>query len=249
MLRTADKRCRPCRDLPGIRVKKRDGAVSAIVRVFTGPEMYPGGTWHRGHERIVHRRGHIVTDVHDEQPVRVQDICGDLERRFGPAVRAKTLKLRVDTCPRIVVTDPTLLRGMLSNLVSNAIRYTSHGEVHIECSIGTDNGVSLAVHDTGIGISPEHVHTIFEDFYRTSEAKDATAEGFGLGLGIVRRLSRLLGLVVTVQSEVGKGSTFTVHIPPKNVFAIPDQNLRIEVAKARSNREIEPIGARCIAHG
>lgn len=159
----------------------------------------------------------------DEQPVRVQDIAEDLERRFAPAARAKSLTLRISPCPRIIVTDPKLLRGMLSNLLSNAIRYTRRGEVHIDCSLGVDGGVSLAVHDTGLGIAPEQVQAIFKDFYRTREAKEVTSEGFGLGLGIVRRLSRVLGLEVSVQSVLGKGSTFTVHIPSTKVFPLPDQ--------------------------
>lgn len=158
----------------------------------------------------------------DEQPVRIADICDDLERRFGSVAHAKNLKFRTSACPRIVVTDPTLLRGMLSNLVSNAIRYTSHGEIFLECAISAEGDVRLAVRDTGIGIAPEHVHAIFEDFYRGPDAKLATQDGFGLGLGIVRRLSKLLGFPVTVHSALGQGSIFTVQIPPHKVFSIPE---------------------------
>jgi len=157
-----------------------------------------------------------------EQPIRVADICNDLERRFGPIARAKTLQFRSTPCPHILETDPALLRAMLSNLVANAVRYTSRGEVFIECTASVDGGMRLAVHDTGIGISHEQRRMIFDDFYRGAEAERANRDGFGLGLGIVRRLSKLLAFPVTVESEVSRGSTFTVHIPKDKVFPIPD---------------------------
>jgi PAS domain S-box-containing protein len=157
-----------------------------------------------------------------EQSVQVAEICNDLERQFGSIARAKTLRFRSTPCPRLIETDPMLLRELLSNLVANAIRYTSHGEVLIECTAAADGSVHLAIHDTGIGIPQEQLHAIFEDFYRGAEAKHAYRDGFGLGLGIVRRLSTLLGFPVTVNSEVGRGSTFAVQIPQNKVLAIPD---------------------------
>ncbi len=160
-----------------------------------------------------------------EQPVQVADICNDLERQFGPIARAKTLQFRSSPCARIIETDPVLLRGLLSNMVANATRYTSRGEVVIECTAPTDGSVHLAVHDTGIGIPKEQLHAIFEDFYRGAEAKHVSRDGFGLGLGIVRRLSKLLGLPVTVNSEVGRGSTFAVQIPHNKVFPIPEATI------------------------
>ncbi|HYM34247.1 MAG TPA: PAS domain-containing sensor histidine kinase, partial [Steroidobacteraceae bacterium] len=156
-----------------------------------------------------------------DQPVSITDIYEDLERQFAPIARAKTLTFRSNPCPRIVETDPALLRGMLSNLVANATRYTSHGEVFIECTTPLDGSLQLAVHDTGIGIPPEQLDTIFEDFYRGPDAEQVARDGFGLGLGIVRRLSNLLGFPVLVQSELGRGSTFAVHIPKDKVFPIP----------------------------
>ncbi len=75
--------------------------------------------------------------------------------------------------------------------------------------------------DTGIGIAGEDIERIFEDFRRLEEARDMTHEGFGLGLGIVRRLSLLLELPVTVQSTVGRGSAFCVEIPPSRVLLAP----------------------------
>ena len=156
-----------------------------------------------------------------EQPVRVADICSDLEQQFGPVARAKAIAFRSIPCPRVIEVDPALLRGMLSNLVANAVRYTPVGEVSVECAASQDGGVDVAVRDTGIGIPAEQRTAIFDDFHRSANAERENHEGFGLGLGIVRRLSKLLGFPVTMNSELGRGSTFAVHIPKEKVSLIP----------------------------
>ena len=154
-----------------------------------------------------------------EEPISVADIFGDLERQFGAAARAKNLRLGSDPSLHIVETDPRLLRGMLSNLVANAIRYTPQGEVCVRCVVRAEGGLRIAVSDTGIGIPAEQLHRIFEDFHQLEAVRGTHREGFGLGLGIVRRLSALLGFPVTVQSTPGRGSTFGVEIPPAKVYA------------------------------
>lgn len=158
----------------------------------------------------------------NEQPVQVAELFDTLERQFSPAARTKLLRLRTQASPRVLETDPTLLRGILSNLVSNAIRYTPSGEVVVECADSKDGGVTLAVRDTGVGIPREQHRQIFNDFYRGPTAEQENRDGFGLGLGIVRRLSDLLALPVTVDSEVGRGSTFGVHVPKRMVSVLPD---------------------------
>jgi PAS domain S-box-containing protein len=154
-----------------------------------------------------------------EEPVSVAELFGGLERQFAAAARAKNLQFGSDPCHHVVETDPTLLRGMLSNLVANAIRYTPRGEVSVRCVVSAEGGLRLAVSDTGIGIPAEQLHRIFEDFQQLDAARGEQREGFGLGLGIVRRLSGLLGFAVTVQSIPGHGSTFGVEIPPAKVYA------------------------------
>lgn len=152
------------------------------------------------------------------EPVSIIDICNDLEREFGPAARANALRFVTEPCQNIVETDPRLLRSMLSNLVSNAIRYTPEGEVHVRCTAPGDGSVRFAVRDTGIGIQGHQLQAIFEDFNRLEEARRTHSDGFGLGLGLVRRLSTLLGLPVTVESAPGRGSTFQIEIPPAKVY-------------------------------
>jgi two-component system CheB/CheR fusion protein len=117
-----------------------------------------------------------------------------------------------------VETDPALLRTILANLVANAIRYTPRGEVQVGCFASPTGSLHLVVSDTGIGIPEDQLRTIFEDFYRLDEARRAHRDGFGLGLGIVRRLSGLLELPVTVNSRIGHGSTFDVEIPAQKVL-------------------------------
>ena len=153
------------------------------------------------------------------EPVSVDDICSDLARQFEPSARGKGLRFAVEPCPNIVETDPRLLRSMLSHLVANAIRYTPKGEVNVRCTAPDDGGVRLAVQDTGIGIAGDRLDVIFEDFNRLDEARRIHAEGSGLGLGIVRRLSEVLGLSVTVQSTLGSGSKFQIEIPAAKVYA------------------------------
>lgn len=159
-----------------------------------------------------------------ELPIQVADIFDDLERQFGSNARAKNLKFHTHPCARVLATDPALLRSILSNLTANAIRYTPRGEVSINCEPAADGGVRFAVQDTGIGIPPEKTQVIFDDFYRSADAESTSRDGFGLGLGIVRRLSTILGFPVTVESVVGRGSTFAVHIPKEKVHTGPCLN-------------------------
>ncbi len=155
-----------------------------------------------------------------EQPVQIAEIFEYLDRQFGPLARAKALAFVTEPCAHIVNADPALLRGMLSNLVANAIRYTPRGEVRLHSTLNADGRLHLAVRDTGIGIPSEHLQTIFEDFRRLETAEHTAADGFGLGLGIVRRISTLLGFPISVQSTVGLGSTFSIEIPPAKFFCV-----------------------------
>ena len=109
-------------------------------------------------------------------------------------------------------TDPGLLRQILINLLSNAfdaIAAIAKGG-HVTVSAATSHGrVDIAVSDTGAGISPEDQQSIFEPFYTTK----GRGKGTGLGLAICRELSKALGGSIEVESTMGKGSTFTVHLP------------------------------------
>ena len=135
----------------------------------------------------------------------------NLETEFAAIAASKGLHFTVISNRAAVHTDPVLLESMVRNLVSNAIKYTQEGQVIVTCR-NEDRFVIVEVADTGAGISDDEQEGIFKEFHRV--ASPATSEeGLGLGLAIVRRLSLILGIDVSVQSIIGIGSTFALRIP------------------------------------
>jgi signal transduction histidine kinase/CheY-like chemotaxis protein len=118
--------------------------------------------------------------------------------------------------PTEVVTDPTRLRQALVNLIGNAIKFTSEGTVQIDVSYAVDGEIlTFHVRDTGIGIAPEQLRTLFRAFEQADSSTSRRFGGTGLGLAITKRLAGLLAGDCVVESEVGRGSTFalTCHAP------------------------------------
>ncbi len=114
-----------------------------------------------------------------------------------------------------LVTDAGKLRQILINLVGNAIKFTAKGEVWVRVTADPATGrpLSIAVSDTGIGIPPERQRKVFEPFEQGDSSTRREFGGTGLGLSIVRTFSGLIGARITVESEVGKGTTFTLWLP------------------------------------
>lgn len=129
----------------------------------------------------------------------------------GPAREAK-LKLHIPPAARSVRSDPLLVELVLRNLISNAVKYTEQGGVTVETRVEGDR-LAIDVTDTGRGIGPEEVERIFEPYYQIGNATREHARGFGIGLATVRRVADLLGTRVTVRSEIGRGSTFSLTLP------------------------------------
>jgi len=134
-----------------------------------------------------------------------------------PQAEAKGLELKVEggdeEIPR-VQADPRRLRQVLVNLLSNAAKFTDRGGVVVRCGVADDGAVFVAVRDTGIGIAPEKLPNLFSEFYQADDDLTRRHGGTGLGLAISRRLARLMGGDVTVDSRPGEGSTFTLTLPP-----------------------------------
>ena len=135
-----------------------------------------------------------------------------IRMEFEPQAQAKGLQLRVVPSAALVRSDPALLGRILSNLVSNAVRYTVRGKILVGCRRVQDR-LRLAVHDTGPGIARSQQRVVFEEFYQVDNPARDRAQGLGLGLAIVKRLAHLLDLRLALQSEPGRGSCFAIHIP------------------------------------
>ena len=118
----------------------------------------------------------------------------------------------------VVEADPMLFRQAMSNLLSNALNYTSHGGKVAISMLQCDSVVEIAVRDDGCGISPEHLPKIFDRLYRVDPARSQHPDGAGLGLAIVKSIMTLHGGEVNVRSDIGKGSTFTLRFPGGTVL-------------------------------
>lgn len=132
---------------------------------------------------------------------------------FGEAARRKSLALSLDAPPTLVVeTDRVLLERVLRNLVDNAVKYTDHGSVRIRAETRPE-GCVVRVEDTGRGIPPAEQERVFEEFYQVGNPERDRRKGLGLGLSIVHRLMPLLGARLEMDSVIGRGTRFAVHLP------------------------------------
>ena len=139
-----------------------------------------------------------------------------IENQRGAAVaqRSKLLTEMVNIKAPMVLGDPQRLQQILINLISNAIKFTQDGEVRVEVeSVERGQQYEIRVFDTGIGIAPENLNRIFEDFVTVDASYSRNSGGTGLGLGIVKRLTTALGGEVGVESDEGEGSMFWLRLP------------------------------------
>lgn len=139
---------------------------------------------------------------------RLDRLLETLRVEFAPMARSTGLVLEIEAEPVWVRSDIRLLRRILQNFLSNAIRYTQRGSVRLLCATRPD-GVRVSVADTGPGIAPDKQALIFEEFRRF----DTRQGGKGLGLAIVRRAGNMLSHAISLESEPGRGSTFSIDLP------------------------------------
>lgn len=153
--------------------------------------------------------------VHAElQALRLSRLVGGLVRRFEGAALEKQLQLQW-SCPETlsVISDAQMLQRIVSNLLDNAIKFTAQGTVRVDC-VDLGSRVRMTISDTGVGIAASDQHSVFEDLVQLDNPQRDRARGHGLGLGIVRRLSRLLGAEVSIDSEPGRGTQVHLDLPP-----------------------------------
>ena len=143
------------------------------------------------------------------------DVAEDVVVSFtGLAGRKEIALKRADGGAPTIVTDADRLRRILENLVENAVKYTpAGGRVEVRSGPGPEGAAVLEVKDDGPGIAAEHLPRIFERFYRVDKARSRELGGTGLGLAIVKHLAEGMGASVSVESVLGRGTSFRVHVP------------------------------------
>ncbi len=142
---------------------------------------------------------------------RIDDLLRQLEVEFQPLAQEKQLRVDFVHCSLSVRSDRRLLRRLLQNLVSNAIKYTPSGRVLVGCRRQRGR-LRIDVYDTGLGIPPSKKQAIFQEFHRLDQGAKI-ARGLGLGLSIVERIARVLDHTIIVSSLVARGSQFSVEVP------------------------------------
>jgi signal transduction histidine kinase len=169
-----------------------------------------------------------ITSVHIG-PARLQDLREELERTFRQVAQDKGLGFGIviaQDLPDVIRTDMPRLKQVLKNLLANAFKFTRKGEVTLKieaAASGWSPGhahlasapsvIAFSVIDTGIGVAREKQHIIFEAFQQADGTTSRQYGGTGLGLSISREFTRLLGGEIRLQSEEGRGSTFTLYLP------------------------------------
>jgi PAS domain S-box len=156
--------------------------------------------------------GHITYDIH---PMSVRDAVDSVAPIIEPMAGGLGISLRISVCrpDAIALADRSKVEQILINLLSNAVKFTESGGT-IDLACGCDEkSIWLRVSDTGVGIPPEHLETIFAPFEQVGRSLASPKEGTGLGLTISRDLARGMGGDLTAESKVGEGSTFTVTLP------------------------------------
>lgn len=162
--------------------------------------------------------GHMTAN---NQAINTTDLKRIIDRRFVHMAKDKNISFSFDMSqdsPEVFVSDPTRIEQILSNLVANALKFTEHGSVNMHlsrCESPEGNTLKFSVQDTGIGIAIEKQETIFNAFQQADGSTTRQFGGTGLGLAISRKFAALLGGDISLSSEIGSGSTFTLEIPER----------------------------------
>nr|WP_156315111.1 PAS domain-containing hybrid sensor histidine kinase/response regulator [Mesorhizobium japonicum] len=178
----------------------------------------------------------------DDTAFNLDGLLRQIGNDFRPMAAEKKLGLTIMPSSLTVVTDRNLLRRLIQNLVSNAIKYTRRGRILVGVR-RRDELAEIQVIDTGIGIAGEKLNTVFHEFTRLDEGA-REAEGLGLGLSIVDRIARVLRLEIRIFSNPGKGTRFSVILP---VAAVQEPRREVETkAPARAVASLAGLHVLCI---
>ena len=155
--------------------------------------------------------------VHNVEPVACQTMLADLLETLRPQAEQKGLSFRQELLADDIViqTDRRALSQIVINLVNNAIKFTARGEVLVRLEPRLDGGqlaLAIEVIDTGLGIKPEDQDKLFQAFSQIDNTSTRRFEGTGLGLYLSQKLANMIGARLSLRSEYGKGSTFTLTL-------------------------------------
>lgn len=213
----------------------KDGCSQAVKESIKNIVIYAGDVENAGHNLLA-----IVNDILDfskieagkmdlvNAPYQLSSVLGDLSNMFHLKAQDKKLDFVIDvdrSLPDELSGDEVRVRQILTNILNNAVKYTEHGRVSLTLrgdKKGDGTIVLMAkISDTGIGIKQEDVDKLFTKFERLEMERNSTVEGTGLGLTITQRLLEMMGGSINVESEYGKGSTFTIGIPQRILSEAP----------------------------
>ncbi|MEL6927252.1 MAG: HAMP domain-containing sensor histidine kinase [Cyanobacteria bacterium J06600_6] len=145
------------------------------------------------------------------EPVNLNALLTDLMQLYKPQAEAKQLTWQLELEPELsLLGDPLLLTQVFTNLLQNALQYTADGDSVIVKGKKTDSQIQIEIVDTGIGIAPEHLDKIFERFWRADKSRSYQSKRSGLGLAIVKEILQLHHGRVSIDSQLDKGSNFTL---------------------------------------
>ena len=159
-------------------------------------------------------RGKLNIEI---EPINVVELINDLVQNYEPTAKDRHLKLEVHLDPDLSLLKSSRLyvREILQNFLTNALRYTEQGSVTISAKAQAD-GVLFAISDTGIGISKTDKAKVFDKFFRSEDDRIRQYNGTGLGLYVTKKLAHLLKAELGLESELNKGSTFSIYVPNSN---------------------------------
>ena len=176
-------------------------------------------------------------------PFDFGELVGDVVALFSPGAAAKGLVMTLtrENIPAALIGDPARLRQVLSNLVSNAVKFTEAGHIRLHCAWQPDPQVlHVALEDSGVGIPADRLQTIFDPFMQSDNSVARTYGGTGLGLSISARIVRLMGGEIELESSLGRGSRFRFSLPLQVATALPATT---EPAPATATNSVRADGA------
>ena len=151
-------------------------------------------------------------EIARREEVALRSIIDEALTMIAPLADVKGLTVRAEGDDARLFTDGNKVRQILLNLLSNAVKFTDRGWIVVR-SRADEQEVTVSIIDRGIGIAPENLQRIFDPFWQVEQRSTRKAGGTGLGLSVSRSLARLIGGEISVESEFGKGSTFTLTLP------------------------------------